>query len=135
MSRDRSPVDDFAAPTTRRGFLRTCGTAAVGLIGASTILLPARESYAAVPVWSTIPTQVWAVGVPVHLDLTGYCSDADSDPLAFSLNRALPAGVTLSGSVISGTPTGVFSATTFVATADDQSDTIPPAAPTDLREK
>lgn len=135
MDRDRFSPGEIDGGTTRRAFLRVCGTAAAGLIGAGTILLPARRAYAAPPVWSSVPAQVWAVGVPVHLDLAAYCADADGDPLAFTLDRALPPGVTLSGSVISGTPTGVFSATTFVATADDQSDSIPPAAPTDLREK
>ncbi len=134
MNRDSS-LDGLDVSTTRRGFLKVCGTAAVGLIGAGAVLLPARPSAAAAPVWTAIPTQVWAIGVPVHLDLKSYCSDADGNPLTFSLSRALPAGLTLTGSVISGTPTGVFSATSFVATADDGSDTVPPAAPTDLRER
>jgi hypothetical protein len=41
----------------------------------------------------------------------------------------------MNGSVISGTPTGLFSSASFVATADDGGDSIPPAAPLDLREK
>lgn len=135
MDWDRDSLGQIDAATTRRAFLRACGTAAVGLIGAGAILVPARRAYAAAPVWAAVPAQVWALGVPVHLDLKAYCTDADGDPLTFTLDRALPPGVTLSGGVISGTPTGVFSATTFIATADDQSDTIPPAAPTDLREK
>jgi hypothetical protein len=71
------------------------------------------------PVWQTIPDQTWVVGVPVMLDLANYCSDPDGDTLAFSLDQTLPAGVTLTGSVISGTPTAETAAAPFVATADD----------------
>jgi hypothetical protein len=71
------------------------------------------------PVWTTIPDQVWVVGVPVNLDLASYCSDPDGDALTYTLSAALPDGVTLTGSVISGTPTGVFAAASFTATADD----------------
>ncbi|MGH7680477.1 MAG: hypothetical protein ACRENN_00650, partial [Candidatus Eiseniibacteriota bacterium] len=116
MGWDRDPLADMEATTTRRGFLRICGTAAAGLISAGTLLAPARRADAAAPAWSAVPAQVWSVGVPVHLDLAPYCTDADGDPLAFSLNRALPPGVTLAGSVISGTPTGSFATTTFIAT-------------------
>lgn len=71
------------------------------------------------PVWSVIPDQTWVVGVPVLLDLAAYCTDPDGDALSFSLDLALPPGVTLSGSVISGTPTAEFAQATFVATAAD----------------
>jgi hypothetical protein len=122
--------------TTRRGFLRTCGRVAVGLVGlGGGLAFPFRKASAAAPLWSTIPAQVWTVGVPVYLDLTAHCTDADGDTLSFSLNRSLPPGVTLNGSVISGTPTGTFSAAQFIATADDGGDSIPPAPPANLREK
>ena len=71
------------------------------------------------PVWTTIPDQVWVVGVPVHLDLAQYCTDPDGDALTFALSLSLPAGLTLTGSVISGIPSAVFAATSFTATADD----------------
>jgi hypothetical protein len=71
------------------------------------------------PQWSTIPDQVWVVGVPVYLDLSEYCSDPDDDDLSFSLDLPLPDGVTMSGSVISGTPTAELAETPFIATADD----------------
>ena len=121
--------------TTRRGFLKTCGTAAIGLAGLGGLAIPFRKAIAAPPVWTTVPTQVWTVGVPVLLDLANYCTDADGDALAFSLNRSLPPGVTLTGSVISGTPTTAFSAASFIATADDGDDSIPPAPPANLRER
>src|SRR5262245_30057865 len=70
------------------------------------------------PAWLTIPDQVWVVGIPVHLDLAEYCTDADGDELSFALSESLPPGLTLEGSVISGTPTGPFDATAFVAMAE-----------------
>ena len=121
--------------TTRRGFLKTCGTAAIAFVGAAPLGTLVRKAWAAVPVWTTIPAQVWTVGVPVRLDLAAYCTDADGDPLSFTLDQPLPPGVALNGGVISGTPSGPFSARPFVATGDDQGDSVPPAAPTDLREK
>ena len=92
---------------------------------------PVRNALAAAPAWSTIPNQAWTVGVPVRLDLSAYCTDPDGDPLTFSLSRSLPAGVTLNGAIISGTPTSTFAAASFTATADDL-DAIPPATPSDL---
>jgi hypothetical protein len=71
------------------------------------------------PAWTTIPDQVWVVGVPVHLDLAAYCTDPDGDALTYALSAPLPEGLTLTGSVISGTPTAAFAAAAFTATADD----------------
>jgi hypothetical protein len=71
------------------------------------------------PVWTTIPDQVWVVGVPVHLDLANYFTDPEGDALTFALSAPLPDGLTLTGSVISGTPTAVFAAAPYTATADD----------------
>ena len=71
------------------------------------------------PVWSKIPTQAWIVGVPVYIDLKDYVTDPDGDALTISLDKALPEGVTLNGSVISGTPTEVTASAPYVATADD----------------
>lgn len=71
------------------------------------------------PAWTSVPDQTWVVGVPVLLDLAAYCTDPDGDALTFSLDLALPPGLTLSGSVISGTPTAVFATASFTATADD----------------
>lgn len=131
---DSSPGEIHRA-TTRRGFLKACGTAAITVVAGAAATFPLRKAFAAVPVWATIPTQVWAVGVPVQLNLANYCTDADGDPLTFELDQPLPPGVTRNGSVISGTPTGVFAARQYVATADDGGDSVPPAAPIDLREK
>lgn len=72
------------------------------------------------PVWAAIPDQAWVVGVPVYFDLAAYCSDADAfDALTYSISPTLPAGLTLSGSIISGTPTAELATTAFIATADD----------------
>ena len=71
------------------------------------------------PLWSRIPAQAWTVGVPVYIDLQDYVTDPDGDTLTILLDKALPEGVTLDGSVISGTPTAATASTTYVATADD----------------
>ena len=130
---DKSP--DAGRLTSRRGFLKVAGTAAIGLMGAASLPGLVRKALAAAPVWTAIPNQVWAVGVPVRLDLAAYCTDPDGDPLTFSISPPLPPGLALNGSVISGTPTQTFSTAQFVATADDARDTIPPSATSDLREK
>lgn len=120
---DSSPENSGGA-TTRRGFLKACGTAAIALVGASVVSAPVRKVRGAVPVWATIPDQYWSVGVPVHFDLAAYCTDADGDPLLFDLDQQLPHGVTLNGSVISGTPTGLVPATQYIATADDRGGSV-----------
>ena len=97
---------------TRRQFVAASallgGMAALGCKGSD----PSGEP----PSWSMIPDQVWVVGIPVHLDLADYC---DGDALAFALSETLPPGLQLEGSVISGTPTAPFEATTFVAMAEE----------------
>lgn len=111
-----------ATPGTpnRRDFLKISGAVAIGLVGAAAASIPVRRARLAPPLWAAIPNQIWAIGVPVYLDLSNYCNDPDGDPLSFGLNRSLPFGVTLAGGVISGTPTALFPAATFIATADDQ---------------
>ena len=122
-----------SGPATRRSFLKLCSATVAACLGGVASLTPFRKAFAAAPVWTTIPNQSWTVGVPVSLNLAAYCSDPDGNPLLFSLDRPLPPGVTLNGAIISGTPTASFAAASFVATADDRQDTVPPAAPTDLR--
>ena len=121
------------APATRRSFLKLCSATVAACLGGVASLTPFRRAFAAVPVWTTIPNQSWTVGVPVSLNLSAYCTDQDGGTLLYSLDRQLPPGVTLNGSIISGTPTASFAAAPFIATADDREDTTPPAAPTDLR--
>jgi len=106
--------------TTRRAFLKACGTAAIAIAGTSPLPTLARKAWAAGPSWAPIPDQVWAVDVPVYLDLANYCTDPDGDPLSFALDQPLPPDITLNGSVISGTPSSPFSTTQIVAIADDQ---------------
>jgi hypothetical protein len=113
---------------TRRQFIRNTGYVAVGValfgcggngddVGDATS--DGGVTNNAAPVWSTIPTQVWIVGVPVYIDLNDYVTDPDDDILAFSLDQPLPDGVTLNGSVISGTPTAAIATAQYVVTADD----------------
>jgi hypothetical protein len=105
---------------TRRQFIRNAGyyAAGIALLGCETGGIDTPTDNEA-PVWSTIPSQTWTVGVPVYIDLNDYVTDPDDDALTFSLDIALPDGVTLNGSVISGTPTTVTASATYVATADD----------------
>ncbi|MFD2571980.1 Ig domain-containing protein [Spirosoma soli] len=60
------------------------------------------------PVTSGVPSQTLLQGQPYQLDLTSYFSDPDAQRLNFTA-LGLPAGLSLSGSLISGTPsqTGV----------------------------
>ena len=107
---------------TRRQFILNVGYAAasVALLGCgSDDNETATDSNNEAPVWSRIPTQAWIVGVPVYIDLKDYVIDPDGDALVISLDKALPDGVTLDGSVISGTPTAVTASALYVATADD----------------
>lgn len=114
----------------RRQFIRNAGymTLGVALLGCGA----AEESTTSTsenntgnnttseaPIWSRIPTQSWIVGVPVFIDLADYVTDPEGDALAISLDKALPNGVTLNGSIISGTPTAVTQSATYMATADD----------------
>lgn len=114
---------------TRRQFIRDTGyfAAGVALFGygcdGSNTTSDGRETSGGAnneaPVWSSIPTQAWIVGVPVYIDLMDYVTDPDGDTLAISLDKALPDGVTLNGSIISGTPTAVTASAQYVASADD----------------
>ncbi len=124
------PVGDHGT-TNRRDFIKVSGAVAIGLVGAAAVSLPIRRARVASPLWTAIPDQTWAVGVPVYLDLSSYCTDPDGDALTFQLSPILPAGVMLSGSVISGTPTALFSATSFIATADDGG--VAPPPPKEMR--
>ena len=67
--------------------------------------------------WSQIPDQQWVVGQPVEFDLSPYLEGADATMLAVALEGALPDGLTLSGSIISGTPSAPFEGD-VVATVD-----------------
>ena len=115
-----SSSEQLQGTTTRRGFLKACGTAAIAFVAGAACDTPIRKARTTPPVWRTIPNQVWTLSVPVYLDLAAYCTDANGDPLTFGLDQSLPPGVVLNGSVISGTPSALFSAVPFTATADDR---------------
>lgn len=63
------------------------------------------------PEWVVAPpAQSWSVGTAVSYDLRQLVEDQTSYTLVFSLaSGTLPAGVTLSGSSLTGTPTAVYS--------------------------
>ncbi|GEM_PF-4361166 len=69
------------------------------------------------PVAQPIPNQVLVVGQPYQLDLTNYFSDPDGQALTF-IATGLPAGLQLSGSRISGSPTQAGSSTVQVTALD-----------------
>ena len=82
----------------------------------------------AAPVWASIPTQTLQVGNAYLLQLTAYCTDADLDPLTFTVaSGALPDGITLSGSRLQGTCTTAGQALSVTIRAADvfhQSDAV-----------
>lgn len=132
MGRLKPGAADRQAPValSRRELIQAATGAAVAFASAGTLLAPG-SAQALPPVWSTIPNQNWVVGQPVYLDLAAYCTDPEGQAMTFTLSRALPAGLTLVGSVISGTPTAAYATQSYVATADDGevADTMPPARP------
>ena len=99
---------------SRREFLKATIAMGSGIVVAPNVVWAVDD-----PIWSAIPDQTWAVGVPVHFDLANYATSQIGAELIFAINKALPNGVSLNGSVISGTPTDVFSETEYVATAED----------------
>jgi hypothetical protein len=99
----------------------------------------------AAPVW-VVGQQELTTNVGYSLVLTSVCSDADGDPLVFSVQSgALPTGVSLVGQQLSGTCAAVQTATAVLRASDgitytDQSivfrvlnaDTTAPSVPTGL---
>ena len=107
---------------TRRQFILNVGYAAasVALLGCGRgDNETTTDSNNEAPVWSRIPTQAWIVGVPIYIDLMDYVTDPDGDALTFSLDQPLPDGVTLNGSIISGTPSAATPSAQYMVTADD----------------
>ncbi len=112
-------IPEHPAEATRRGFLKLLCAGVAGLFWAP--FLP-RGSLAGREVeleWTAIPDQNWTIGVPVLLDLAAHYSGPDGGSITYRLSHALPPGVTMNGSVISGSPTEAFGPTRYVAIADD----------------
>ncbi|MBT8443878.1 MAG: hypothetical protein KJO13_03995 [Gammaproteobacteria bacterium] len=107
---------------------------AAGAVGVGLSGWPGEVWAADDPIWRAIPDQTWAVGVPVYLDLSAYASSQIGAELLFTINQSLPDGVSLNGTVIRGTPTGTFSRSGYVVTAQDGQiiDATPPDNPTDV---
>ena len=71
-----------------------------------------------------VPNQTWTVGTAVHASLPA--ARAGNPPLTYGLSPALPAGLTFDAAArtISGTPTAVHAAATYIyAATDDDDDT------------
>lgn len=99
------------------------------------------------PTWQTIPAQTLIVGDSYSLNLNNFCTDADADTIQYSIiSGTLPSGITLSGAIISGTPTtagqtptvgvrafdGFANVDTTIAFATFTADTTAPPVPTGL---
>lgn len=70
------------------------------------------------PTALSIPDQSVTVNELFSLDVAQYFSDPDGDTLTYSTTSTLPAGITLSGSVLSGTPTNVETQTIIIRATD-----------------
>lgn len=130
---NRATRPEQAGGKSRREFLKGSTAIAAGAVGVGIAGWPDVVWAADDPIWLAIPDQTWAVGVPVNFDLANYATSQIGAELLFSLNKILPNGVSLNGSVISGTPTATFSDSGYIATAEDgEILDIPPENPTDL---
>lgn len=88
--------------------------------GADTATTPAN----AAPTWTAIPDQDWIIGNSVSIDLDDFADDLDVETLTYSIvTGTLAAGLSLSGSVISGTPTTSGETDSITVRADDGNDT------------
>ena len=69
-----------------------------------------------------VPNQTWKVGAAVHLSLPA--ATEGNPPLTYGLSPVLPAGLTFdpAARTVTGTPTAVQSATTYIYTATDDDD-------------
>ena len=69
-----------------------------------------------------VPDQTWTVGVAIHMSLPA--ATGGNPPLTYGLSPELQAGLTFDAAArtISGTPTAVQSATTYVYSATDDDD-------------
>ena len=69
-----------------------------------------------------VPNQTWTVGADVHLSLPA--ASEGNPPLTYGLSPELPAGLAFDAAArtVTGTPTAVQSATTYVYTVTDDDD-------------
>jgi hypothetical protein len=79
----------------------------------------------AAPVWSAIADQDVITGESYSLDLSGYVTDEDTeDTFTYTVaSGTLPSGLSLAGSLVSGTPTTAGQSSTVVFRVDDGNDT------------
>lgn len=118
-----------------------------GNVSAGSSIASATTPSNRAPVWTSVPNQSLIIGNALTLTLGTYCSDADSDPLTFSIIAGtLPTGLTLAAGIISGTPTvagqtptvtvnatdGFANATTTIAFQTYSADITAPPVPTGL---
>jgi hypothetical protein len=125
---------DAACSTERRAFLKafttTTAALAVGACGGVKVGdtapapgAPAIPAGNVAPVWLTVPTITFTLGVPGNISIAAYVSDPNGDALTIVKNvAALPAGVTFDAAnkrfVYDGLG-GVGSTSGHVLTAND----------------
>jgi hypothetical protein len=112
-------VSNGLAATTAPGpyTLRLYADNAIIALVASQNQAQATYRYNWPPVAQPIPDQVLVVGQNYQLELSSYFTDPDGQPLTFTAT-SLPAGLQLSGSRISGSPTQVGTTTVQLTTLD-----------------
>ena len=79
----------------------------------------AANAAPAFPAGATIANIDASEGIAITPVTLPEATDADADTITYTLTPTLPAGLTLTGRVISGTPTAVMAATTYTWAADD----------------
>lgn len=141
---DTEYTDTGLIPSTQYSYQVSASDAA-GNSSALTAAVLATTNANSAPSWST-SAQSLTIGVAYSLALSSVCSDADGHTLTFTqVSGTLPAGLTFSNGVVSGTPTTAqapsvtFRASDGYTTTDQvitftvtQADTTPPDVPTGL---
>ena len=102
--------------TTTYTYTASDGTDTTALTFTITVAANAAPAF---PPRATIANINAAEGITLTPVTLPAATDADGDTITYSLTPALPAGLTLTGRIISGTPTAVMEATTYTWAATD----------------
>lgn len=143
-TQDTTYTDTGLTPSTQYSYQVSASDAA-GNSSALTSAAQVTTNANTAPSWST-SAQSLTIGVAYSLALSSVCSDVDGHALTFTqVSGTLPAGLTFSNGVVSGTPTTAqapsvtFRASDGYTTTDQvitftvtQADTTPPDVPTGL---
>jgi len=144
ITQDTNYTDSGLTPSTQYSYQVSASDAAGNSSGLTSAVQVTTSANSA-PSWST-SAQSLTIGVAYSLALSSVCSDVDGHALTFTqVSGTLPAGLTFSNGVVSGTPTTAqapsvtFRASDGYTTTDQvitftvtQADTTPPDVPTGL---